>query len=126
MLFTAIFTIILAIFGTIATIVIPVMPHAFESVLTTIFQYIDTGLKYVWIFVPRNLVLQLFQWWISLCALLLTWELIIEIWRLITGNVGGQEATAETITYDAEGNMVGRTVRQRKSSWKSILPRLRR
>ncbi|MCR4718794.1 MAG: hypothetical protein K5768_04105 [Firmicutes bacterium] len=103
MIFQAVFTLVLSIFSSIATIAIPAMPQGFESVLNTVFEYIDTGLKYVWIFIPKNLALQLFQWWISLASLLLTFELILEIWRLITGNVGGTEATSESTTLYTDG-----------------------
>ena len=127
MIFQAIFTLVLSIFSSIATIAIPALPEGFQSVLTTVLQYIDSGLQYVWIFIPRNLALQLFQWWITLASLLLTFELMLEIWRLITGNVGGTEATAEGTTLYVDGqtgevkNVVMRSSHYK--SKKSGLPR---
>lgn len=103
MIFQAIFTLVLSIFSSVAIVVIPALPQGFESVLTTVLEYIDSGLNYVWIFIPRNLALQLFRWWISLASVLLTFELMLEIWRIITGNVGGTEATSEGTTLYVDG-----------------------
>lgn len=95
MLFEVFFRLIVGIFASIVEIILPVLPSGFTQILNTIWNYIDTGLKFVWIFVPQNLVLQLFSWWLTVVGMLLTMELCIEVWRLITGNIGGQDATTD-------------------------------
>ena len=103
MIFEIFFRLIVSIFASLVEIILPVLPSGFTQILTTIWNYIDTGLKFVWIFVPQNLVLQLFSWWLTVVGMLLTMELGIEVWRLITGNIGGQDATTEPDGNNARG-----------------------
>lgn len=118
MIFTVIFGLVLSIFAPILTLAVPLLPPAVDTILQSIFELIEQGLPFVYLFIDRNLALQLFQWWISLAAMLLSVELLLHVWRLIRGNVGGQDAQAEstsTITFidTSTGESVTKTVSRR-------------
>ena len=123
MIFTAVFALVLAIFGSILSVLIPALPASVESIFTSITVYIQAGLKFVWLFVPKDLCIGLFQWWITLAAILFTYELGLFVWRLITGNAGGQEATSETMTIDTGTGEVlshtSTTTWRERSKWKA-------
>lgn len=131
MIISLLFGIILNIFGTIFGVVLPTLPSDVDRILASILQYIGQGLNFVWLFIPKKLVIELFQWWIVFGSVMLTIELALEVWRLITGNAGGQEANAETIsviTYkDSAGvsHSITRTAKTHTSSSRhSKLPRV--
>lgn len=131
MIISLLFGIILNIFGSIFGVVLPALPTDVDRILASILQYIGQGLNFVWLFLPKKLIMELFQWWIVFASVMLTIELALEVWRLITGNAGGQEANAETtstITYRDSAGMshtITRTARTHtSSSHHSKLPRL--
>lgn len=95
MIFSFFFEILLAIFGSILMTVTPLLPSGFNQVFSTIIDYIDTALSFVWVFIPKNLALQLFQWWIVFFSMVLTVELIVRVWNAITGNLVFYPAQAE-------------------------------
>lgn len=116
MIFTVLFAVVVGLIGQLFSVVIPALPASFESILTTIFSYVRAGAAYVWLFIPKQLAISLFEWWVSLAALLLTYELGLEVWRFITGNAGGHEATSETMKIDpSTGRVLTHTVTKRSS-----------
>lgn len=122
MIFTIFIGFVLNIFGTIFGVVFPALPSDVDRILASILQYIQQGLNFVWLFLPKKLILELFQWWIVFASIMLTIELALEVWRLITGNAGGQEATSETTsttTYtDSQGGIhtVSKTTKRNTST----------
>ena len=95
MIFALFFEILLAIFGNLLAVTTPLLPSGFTQVFSTMIDYLNTGISYVWIFIPKNLALQLFQWWIVFFSMVLTVELIIRVWNAITGNLVFYPAVAE-------------------------------
>ena len=101
MIFYALFAALVGIFQSIFSVVFPSLPTWIDSVLSTLWSYFDSGLSFVWLFVPQTYAVSLFEWWISLCAILLTLELGLEVWKLITGNIGNTEVHSESMVFDS-------------------------
>lgn len=87
-------------FGFITGVVFPDLPSAFETYWIYIAGYIQQGMSFVAVFLDIGYISQLFSWWISLGALMLTVELMMWIWKAVTGNI-----TAEYVNESSsDGN----------------------
>lgn len=127
MIFYALFAALVGIFQSLFSVVFPALPSWVDSVLATIWSYFDSGLSFVWLFVPQTYAVSLFEWWISLTAVLLSVELGLEVWKLITGNIGNTEVHSETMVYDnSTGEVLSTTAKVRKVKTRNKLPRFRR
>lgn len=125
MIFYALFAALVGIFQSIFTVVFPSLPSWVDSVLGTIWSYFDSGLSFVWIFIPQTYAVSLFEWWISLCAILLTLELGLEVWKLITGNIGNTEVQSESMVFDRDTGVVySRSSSVHQSKWRRKIPKV--
>lgn len=86
-------------FGFITGVVFPDLPSAFETYWIYIAGYIQQGMSFVAVFLDIGYISQLFSWWISLGALMLTVELMMWIWKAVTGNITA-EYVNESVSED--------------------------
>lgn len=86
MIFTAFLRVILGIINGLDAFVFPLLPSGVAEVLESIRTYMEQGTRFVFLFVDRNLLTGLINWWINVGALLFVAELVYRIWKLIRGN----------------------------------------
>lgn len=120
MIFNWLFDIIVTLVVSLDQGLIPTLPSAFQSVWSTMLQYMGLGFQFVAVTFDVSLLRQLISWWIAFGALVLSIEIFYGIWRKITGNAG-REAVSETTTFDDSGSRVTRVTRSQSHN---RLPRL--
>lgn len=108
-----ILNVILTCFAGLDHLIMPVLPSGLLSVFTTVVRYMQNGLNFVFTFLDKNYCSQLFSWWITFGSIILSYEMILSVWHLITGNSHTQPVTYDgsydSITFDGDGVVTSET-----------------
>lgn len=68
-------------------VVFPLLPSGFPEFFQQVVRWLQSGLGFVFLFVDRGFAASLISWWLSLMAIILSVELVVNVWRIITGHV---------------------------------------
>lgn len=112
MLLKMIMILLTNVFGFLGQVVFPNLPGAVSIYFNYLISYMSQGLSFIAVFLDIPYISSLFAWWISLGALILTIELMLWLWRLITGNINFDYVNEET-TMEGD-TLEGQTVTTRR------------
>lgn len=86
-------------FGFLAGIVFPSLPSGITSHWNVLMEYIQNGYGFITVFIDTSYVAQLFGWWLTLGTLIISVELMMWIWKAVTGNISN-EYVSESVSED--------------------------